>query len=184
MTKKAAKKATKKELPDSQKKDTDASQVPGKGILGTLLSAEDPGKADPPEPEKKKRGRPRKKKAPKLNPDEIARLLLVPVLAYASGKYIPEPVQPNDDEILNFCIPASNIIVRHIPDIPASEDMVDLGRMALVGMAYYVRIQPIVEAMKEAEAQAETEIPEDVPRAEIDESASIEERSAPARTGL
>ena len=102
---------------------------------------------------KKKRGRPPKAKKFKLEPDELAKILLVPLLIAAAAHFIPEAVQPLDDEALGFCAPLARIIVRHLPEIPASEDAVDLGQMALAGISYYMRIKPILDQIKESEGE-------------------------------
>jgi len=128
------------------------------GFLGKLLSLkEDSGPGG--EPPKKKRGRPPKAKTTtlKLEPEELANLLLVPGLLMAAQRFLPEPVQPNEDEALGFCGPLARIIARHLPDIPMSADAIDLGRMMLAGIAYWMRVQPILAALKEAEAEGEIE---------------------------
>jgi len=126
------------------------------GFLSGILSLDDTGT----EPPKRKRGRPPKAKKFKLQPDELAKLLLVPLLLAAAAHFIPEAVQPLDDEALGFCAPLARIIIRHIPEIPASADVVDLGQSTLAGIAYYMRIRPILDAIKESEGE-EVEHPSD-----------------------
>ena len=103
------------------------------------------------EPPKRKRGRPKKAKKFKLEPDELANLLLVPILLAAASYFIPEAVQPVEEEATGFCAPLARVIVRHLPEIPASEDVIDMGQMAMASISYYMRIKPILDAMKESD---------------------------------
>ena len=120
----------------------------GPGFLSSLLTLEDGGVEAP----KRGRGRPPKAKAKalKLEPEELANLLLVPALLMAAKHFLPEAVHPTFEEATGFCGPLARIITRHMPAVPMSEDAIDLGRMMLAGIAYWMRIQPVLEALGEA----------------------------------
>ena len=138
---------------DEVKIDVTPPEAKGVGFLEGLLSLkEDPG-PEGAEPKKKKRGRPPKPKGLKLEPSELANLLLVPGLLMAANHYLPEAVWPTDEEALAFCGPPARIIVRHMPTIPMSADAMDLGKMMIAGMSWWMRVKPIAEELKAAEAE-------------------------------
>ena len=105
--------------------------------LGSFLSL---GKEDG-GGEKPKRGRPLKKQPIKIDPDELARFLLIPALLAVGKKYIERAeARPTAEEAEGFTVPLACIIARHLPAVAASEDVIDLGRMLLAGMSWYMRI--------------------------------------------
>ena len=137
-------------LPGDIGLDVQQPKADGVGFLGSLLSLQESGE---PEAPKRGRGRPKGsgvKKAFKLEPEELANLLLVPALLMAGKKYLPEPVQPTGGEALGFCGPLARIIARHMPAVPMNEDAIDLGRMVLAGMSWWMRIQPILSELQAA----------------------------------
>jgi hypothetical protein len=104
------------------------------------------------------------------NADDFSTIIITLITLALSAWSAPEELKPNSDEIDAFSVPATRMLLRHVPiAAKMSQDALDALGMIAALSAYSVRTRPAWNKYNEARKVKPEDLPTNTPMVEKDD---------------